>query len=100
MRLASKGEGSAAKYGASYGDVRGIGAVVEERRCLLHGPDVARTESEGGTNIEEAADFEFRRPKGRRDDFGDGTSGSVPSSVRAVDSGTARPVFVLAVVIS
>jgi hypothetical protein len=73
--LASKGEGGAAKYGASYGEVRGIGAAVEERRCLLHGPDVVGTESEEGANVVEVAGFKFRRPKGRRDDLDDGTSG-------------------------
>lgn len=73
--MASKGEGGAAKYGASYGEVRGIGAAVDERRCLLQGPDVVGIESEGGADVGEAAGFKFRRPKGRRDDLDGGTSG-------------------------
>lgn len=75
--------------------MRGIGATVDERRCFLREKqevDADGTESEDTANVEgtAAVSFEFRRPKGRREDFGDGGSGSASSSVRVVECTTPK----------
>jgi hypothetical protein len=79
--------------------VRGIGTTEDERRwVLLEKQDIDvdedATESEDNPRVDvegaAAVIFEFRRPKGRREDFGDGMSDSALSSVRATECSAPR----------
>jgi hypothetical protein len=54
----------------------------EKRDVDVDGIESADNPNDGGAAV---VGFEFRRPKGRREDFGDERSDSAPSSVRAAE---------------